>query len=119
MNAFGTAVANPHILAVRYLRHRRLVDPRRLAARLVHRALRCSALWRQQYRARQWPSAKLYAEELGGPDRISLNIYAPPSGYPALRPCEMLIDKVTAFVLGALPEAIGLSADEPQERPAR
>ena len=48
---------------------------------------------------------KLYAEELGGPDRISLNIYAPPSGAPALRPCEMPIDKVTAFVLGAVPEA--------------
>ena len=46
-------------------------------------------------------SMKLYAEELGGPDRISLNIYAPPSGDPALRPCEMPVDKVTAFVLGA------------------
>lgn len=49
-------------------------------------------------------SAKLYAEELGGADRISLNIYAPPSGEPALKPCEMPIDKVTAFVLGAVPE---------------
>jgi len=50
-------------------------------------------------------SFKLYAEELGGPDRISLNIYAPPSGEPALRPCEMPLDKVTSFVLGAEPEA--------------
>lgn len=50
-------------------------------------------------------SFKLYAEELGGADRISLNIYAPPSGAPALRPCEMPLDKVTAFVLGAEPEA--------------
>lgn len=50
-------------------------------------------------------SFKLFAEELGGPDRISLNIYAPPSGELALRPCEMPIDKVTAFVLGAEPEA--------------
>ena len=50
-------------------------------------------------------SLKLYAEELGGPDRISLNIYAPASGEPALRPCEMPVDKVTAFVLGAEPEA--------------
>ena len=49
-------------------------------------------------------SMKLYAEELGGPDRISLNIYAPSSGEPALRPCEMPVDKVTAFVLGAEPE---------------
>ena len=46
-------------------------------------------------------SFKLYAEELGGADRISLNIYAPTSGEPALRPCEMPVDKVTAFVLGA------------------
>jgi hypothetical protein len=46
-------------------------------------------------------SFKLYAEELGGTDRISLNIYAPASGDPALRPCEMPVDKVTAFVLGA------------------
>ena len=50
-------------------------------------------------------SMKLYAEELGGTDRVSLNIYAPPSGPPALKPCEMPVDKVTAFVLGAEPEA--------------
>ena len=49
-------------------------------------------------------SMKLWAEELGGNDRISLNIYAPPSGDPALKPCEMPIDKVTAFVLAAVPE---------------
>ena len=46
-------------------------------------------------------SMKLWAEQLGGTDRISLNIYAPQSGDPALKPCEMPIDKVTAFVLGA------------------
>lgn len=50
-------------------------------------------------------SMKLWAEELGGNDTISLNIYAPPSGDPALKPCEMPVDKVTAFVLGAEPEA--------------
>jgi hypothetical protein len=49
-------------------------------------------------------SMKLWAEELGGTDRISLNIYAPPSGAPALKPCEMPVDKVTDFVLGAAPE---------------
>ncbi len=49
--------------------------------------------------------AKLYAEELGGPDRISLNIYRPEHGAAALKPCEMPVDKVTAFVLGAEPEA--------------
>jgi len=48
-------------------------------------------------------SFKLYAEELGGSDRISLNIYRPPgSPEPALRPCEMPVDKVTAFVVGAV-----------------
>jgi hypothetical protein len=49
-------------------------------------------------------SMKLFAEELGGPDRISLNIFAPPSGMPTLKPCEMPLDKVTAFVLEATPE---------------
>lgn len=49
-------------------------------------------------------SMKLYAEQLGGTDRISLNIFAPPSGEPALKPCEMPIDKVTAFVMGAVVE---------------
>jgi hypothetical protein len=46
-------------------------------------------------------SMKLYAEQLGGTDRISLNIFAPSHGEPTLKPCEMPIDKVTAFVLGA------------------
>jgi hypothetical protein len=50
-------------------------------------------------------SMKLYAEELGGTDRISLNIYAPAHGELALKPCEMPLDKVTAFVLGAELEA--------------
>ena len=49
-------------------------------------------------------SMKLWAEQLGGADRISLNISAPPSGDLALKPCEMPIDKVTAFVLGAQPD---------------
>jgi len=49
-------------------------------------------------------SMKLFAEELGGPDRISLNSFAPPTGEPTLKPCEMPLDKVTAFVLGAVPE---------------
>jgi len=50
-------------------------------------------------------SVKLFAEELGGPDRISLNLYAPPSTAPILKPCEMSADKVTDFVLRAQPEA--------------
>ena len=43
---------------------------------------------------RQW----LYAEELGGEDRISFNLYLLESA-PALRPCEMPAEKVIAFVL--------------------
>ena len=50
-------------------------------------------------------SFKLFAEELGGSDRISLNIYRPDrAAEPALRPCEMPVDKVTAFIIGAEPE---------------
>lgn len=50
-------------------------------------------------------SFKLYAEELGGSDRISLNIYRPlGSPKPALKPCEMPLDKVTAFVVAAVLE---------------
>lgn len=51
-------------------------------------------------------SMKLFAEELGGPDRISLNIFSPPAGKPTLKPCEMPVDKVTAFVLGAVPDPL-------------
>lgn len=45
---------------------------------------------------RSW---KLVAEELGGPDYISLNLYALSRG-PRLYPCEMPADKVIAFVCG-------------------
>ena len=43
-------------------------------------------------------SHKLIAEELGGGDYISLNLYHLASG-PALRPCEMPVEKVLRFVL--------------------
>ena len=49
-------------------------------------------------------SIKLVAEELGGPDYISLNLYHPTSG-PLLKPCEMPADKVVAFVTGVQIEA--------------
>ena len=45
---------------------------------------------------RRW----LYAEELGGADRVSCNVYLLGGGRPALRPCEMAADKVICFVLG-------------------
>lgn len=46
---------------------------------------------------------KLVAEELGGPDYISLNWYDLGSG-PVLKPCEMPAAKVIAFVLGLQPD---------------
>ena len=45
-------------------------------------------------------SQKLQAEELGGPDYISFNIYRLASGEVLLKPCEMSEDKVVEFVLG-------------------
>lgn len=44
-------------------------------------------------------SWKLVAEELGGRDYISLNVYELASG-PRLHPCEMSRAKVIAFVRG-------------------
>lgn len=43
-------------------------------------------------------SQKLEAEELGGSDYISLNLYRLADGTAILKPCEMSEDKVTAFV---------------------
>ncbi|WP_299152125.1 hypothetical protein [uncultured Tateyamaria sp.] len=48
-------------------------------------------------------SIKLVAEELGGPDYISLNWYDLASG-AQLRPCEMSDQKVRAFVDAARPD---------------
>lgn len=42
---------------------------------------------------------KLYAEELGGNDFISLNYY-PEIKEGLLKPCEMPVQKVISFVLG-------------------
>lgn len=46
---------------------------------------------------------KLVAEELGGGDYISLNHFALASG-ARLKPCEMSVEKVTAFVLALVPD---------------
>lgn len=43
---------------------------------------------------------KLYAEELGGNNHISFNLYLPRSGKVLLKPCEMPANKVRDFVLG-------------------
>lgn len=44
-------------------------------------------------------SQKLEAEELGGPDYISFNLYRLASGEALLKPCEMPADKVIDFVM--------------------
>lgn len=45
----------------------------------------------------------VYAEELGGTDVISANLYLPEDGEEAFRPCEMPAAKVRAFLEAALP----------------
>lgn len=50
---------------------------------------------------------KLYAEELGGRDFVSLNCYETRSGV-LLKPCEMPEAKVIAFIEGAAYPAGGL-----------
>ncbi len=42
---------------------------------------------------------KLYAEELGGTDFISFNLYVLKEGNPLLKPCEMPAQKVMDFVI--------------------
>jgi hypothetical protein len=51
---------------------------------------------------RRW----LWGEELGGPGRVSFNLYLLRAG-PALRPCEMPVDAVVAFVIGYRPDRRG------------
>ena len=47
-------------------------------------------------------SQKLEAEELGGNDYISFNLYRLSGGEPLLKPCEMSAEKVIAFVEGVI-----------------
>ena len=47
-------------------------------------------------------SQKLEAEELGGPDYISFNLYRLASGQALLKPCEMPEEKVVRFVMGVV-----------------
>ena len=44
-------------------------------------------------------SQKLEAEELGGPDYISFNLYRLSGGEALLKPCEMPAEKVIDFVM--------------------
>ncbi len=45
-------------------------------------------------------SAWLYAEELGGNNHISFNLYFLKDNKMRLKPCEMSADKVIDFVMG-------------------
>jgi hypothetical protein len=45
----------------------------------------------------------VYAEELGGTDVVSANLYLPDAGDEAFRPCEMPAAKVVAFLAGLQP----------------
>lgn len=49
-------------------------------------------------------SQKLEAEELGGEDYISFNLYRLASGDALLKPCEMPVEKVRDFVLNVVPD---------------
>jgi hypothetical protein len=46
---------------------------------------------------------KLYAEELGGTDLVSFNLYRLSDGSPRLKPCEMAEEKAVDFVLSYEP----------------
>jgi len=48
-------------------------------------------------------SQKLVAQELGGPDYVSLNLYTLKDG-PRLYPCEMPAEKVISFLRGYRPD---------------
>ena len=49
-------------------------------------------------------SQKVFAEELGGTDFVSANVYTGEDGGTFFRPCEMPAEKVLAFLRGATPE---------------
>jgi len=49
-------------------------------------------------------SHKLVAQELGGGDYISLNVYLTRNSGALLRPCEMPAEKVIAFVVAFTPD---------------
>ncbi|MEM1174739.1 MAG: hypothetical protein AAGA33_00200 [Pseudomonadota bacterium] len=47
---------------------------------------------------------KLFAEELGGTEIVSFNLYLVGSDRPRLKPCEMPADKAINFVMGFMAE---------------
>lgn len=52
----------------------------------------------------------LFAEALGGTDRISFNLYRLRSGDQRLKPCEMSEMKAIDFVMGYTPDVTGAAA---------
>lgn len=55
-------------------------------------------------KSRDGKRTNLFARELSGGDLVSFNLYRLRSGEGALRPCEMPVEKVVAFVLGYVPD---------------
>ena len=62
-------------------------------------------------------SVAIYAEELGGADVVSTNVYRTSAG-DVLKPCEMPASTVLAFLAGWQPAADVASAD-PARQPGR
>jgi hypothetical protein len=67
----------------------------------VYKGLRYGVTGRK---SRDGKRTSLFAQALAGGDLVSFNLYRLRSGEGALRPCEMPVDKVVAFVLGYVPD---------------
>ncbi len=52
---------------------------------------------------------KLFAQELGGSDIVSFNLFMVGDARAVLKPCEMASDKVIDFVLGFEPEQLSVA----------
>jgi hypothetical protein len=55
-------------------------------------------------RSRDAKRTSLFARALAGGDLVSFNLHRLRSGEGVVRPCEMPVEKVVAFVLGYVPE---------------
>jgi hypothetical protein len=55
-------------------------------------------------KSRDGKRTSLFAGALAGGDIVSFNLYSLRSGERSLRPCEMPVQKVVAFVLGYVPD---------------
>jgi hypothetical protein len=55
-------------------------------------------------KSRDGKRISLFARALAGGDLVSFNLYRLRSGEDSLRPCEMPVEKVVAFVLGYVPD---------------